>query len=76
MATFDHLLEFHETLKWNADREFDALLVQSGDDFVAEEGAVHPHLNDHAWQNVTHLLHAFEDEIMRAVGIMNVARAV
>ena len=44
-ACFHHAFELNETLEGNGHAEFNSLLIQGRDDLIAEEGAVHSHLD-------------------------------
>ena len=54
-------------------RELDAQLPEEADDLLAEERAVHAHLEARARQRRPHLVHAALDEAGRAVGVVDVS---
>src|SRR3990172_8828643 len=69
---FDPPLEFGKAFKRHADGELDAALVQGGDDLVAEEGAVHPHLDLDLRQDLADGLDAGQNELPSPAGIVHV----
>lgn len=73
---FDALLQRRQTLEGHGDGEFDTFLDQHRDERVAEESPVHPDLDRGSRQGVANLAQASLDEILRAVGIMDVAGSV
>jgi len=75
-ASFDHGLELDKALERNRDREVDGGLIESGDDLIAEEGAVHAQLDPHSGKRLAHRADAGQDEGTGADGIVDVARAM
>src|SRR5439155_24686379 len=75
-ASFDHGLERDKALERNREREVDGGLIESGDDLIAEEGAVHAQLDPHSGKRLAHRADAGQDEGTGADGIVDVARAM
>lgn len=66
-------LEFGETLKGYRDSKFNAVLLKRPDDLIAEECAVHAHLNFDAGAGTADYTNALHDEFKSAVGVVDIA---
>lgn len=72
-SALNHMLEFGETLKRHRDSKLNALHLKGPDDLIAEERAVHAHLNFDAGTGATDYTNTLQDEFKSAVGVMHIA---
>ena len=75
-ACLDEALEFDKPLEGDADGELDSPLGQGLDDLIAEEGAVHPDLQNRSGHGGVDGIEAGQDEGLGPVGVMDIARTM
>ena len=73
---FNPTFEFAEALKGHADGKFHTFSIQHADDRIREESAIHPYLQDRAGHNGAKLADTGQNEVLGAVGVMDIAGAV
>lgn len=69
----NHALKLGKPLKGHRYRKLDSLGIECRDDLVAEESAVHTHLNDNAGTGGSDYTYALHHELKGSVGVMDIA---